>query len=381
MSHSIANQTVDIGSIIRTPTRIWMCVQDNTNTLSSLQWRWRNCDALDDPNSYAWDGFSPLQGEEVIGHVSDCVSEGLQALHRVAPGYIFTGVAEALAQQEAATHHDPAPEPTRYWHNGPIGLTDGEYILTQDVTSPLPASAQRGARSRGWMREPRWREGTPFVLLDGTWSCGTHFGYDRKPMSPRHRRMVLNLIKANLVPWSPTLPSHIMGSYDGTEVLDFMVAAGKLSLADVREAYASRTVATVIADGMSELCKAPEPPKPGPKLDDLDFSGPWKPELRAGDIVGDIMNGEYVMLRPTGDGYYEWRSVRTLSDSAQTRASFAAPWHPPTEPVTGNIADMLVEGLQSLHATRTPSSSLRTTIESRRRQEPEQLSYDPFSLD
>jgi len=224
--------------------------------------------------------------------------------------------------------------------------SDGEYVLTADVNSPLPTRLQ--TRRRGWIRAPHWPKDTHFVIKDGNWSCDRHYGYSNgsSALTDKQRANVFRALRANMQRWAPALPSHVVG-YSGKEVLDFLFATGKFTMDEVKEAHVCLNIGEYIGDALAALCKAPPPapassPSQAPSL--LLPGG-----LRVGDVVrssGDM----YVVCGPSGAGYM-WQG------DSDSNPVFHAPYDATREPVIGHVADMLAEGLRALNDAPCPKKT------------------------
>jgi hypothetical protein len=262
-------------------------------------------------------------------------------------------------------------------------LADGEYVLTQDVRSPLPTRLQ--TRRRGWMRAPLWTKGTHFTITNRQWECDRHFGYSRggaARLTQKQKNLVFFTLRSHLEPWAPALPSHIMGGYEGARVLDFLVTTGRLTLDEVREAHALREVGDAIAEGLRALC-----PKPCPYTLDECFNSFCQTHaderaranaaaaaaheraranaaaaaaqaptqapttLRIGDVIG-AMGDRYVVMDRCANGQYTWQS----ENPSVSRPSFEGPYNETDEHFIGHVADMIAAGLGALLDTPVPST-------------------------
>jgi hypothetical protein len=227
--------------------------------------------------------------------------------------------------------------------------SDGEYVLTANVSSPLPTRLQ--TRRRGWIRAPHWPKDTHFVITDGNWSCDHHYGYRNgaSALTPKQRANVFRALRANMQRWAPALPSHVVG-YSGKEVLDFLFATGKFTMDEVKEAHACLNIGEYIGDALAALCKAPPPPPSAPVA---------APQAQAPGAPGTILRiGD--VIRPVGDRYvvcdrngneYTWQG-----DGYHSHV-FVAPYEPSSGPVIGHVADMLAEGLRALNHAPCPKQT------------------------
>jgi hypothetical protein len=216
-------------------------------------------------------------------------------------------------------------------------LPDGEYVLTERVTSPLPERLR--TTRRGWMRAPYWLKGTHVTIKNGKWSFDRHYGYrdGADQLSDKQRRRVFIEVKSRLQPFAPVLPSHIVGR-DAAEVLDFLFTTGKFTLDDAREALICHSIGDTIGTALSEFHAAL--PAAPPSQTPVAPGG-----LRVGDVIQDGNMKRYVATSAQHvNGEYEWQHEDTAN------YSFFDPFHANNETIVGHVADMLAEGLAALCA-------------------------------
>jgi hypothetical protein len=218
-------------------------------------------------------------------------------------------------------------------------LPDGEYILTERVANPIPSRLH--SRRRGWMRAPVWSKDTHFTIVSGVWSCDAHLGYPRgTKLTDKQRRLVFNTIRNFLVPWAPTLPSQFLTYDEGGDVLDFLVTTGRLTLADVREAYALRNIGGALGVALETFHK-PAPPS-------VPTATPAVPAtIRVGDVIESAgSKTRWVAMESLGREF--------LWQSADGCEPFSDPHRTNSETVVGHVAAMLAEGLAALSLVAAP---------------------------
>jgi hypothetical protein len=210
-------------------------------------------------------------------------------------------------------------------------LPDGEYILTERVENPIPSRLH--SRRRGWMRADVWWKDTRFTIAGGVWSCDGPYGSARGTrLSDKQRKLVFTTIKPFLQPWAPALPSQFLPYDGGGDVLDFLVTTGRLTLDEVRAAYALRDVGGALAHALEAFHAAPVvAPEP-----------PVSATVRVGDVIasGGGNGPRWVAIGVSGPEF--------LWQSAEGCAPFADRHRTDNEPVIGHVADMLAEGLAAL---------------------------------
>jgi hypothetical protein len=227
-----------------------------------------------------------------------------------------------------------------------LKLADGKYRLTQTVRSPVPTRLH--SRRCGWQRQSTWHSDTYFTVLAGKWTCDSDYRTSRSALLPsKWKQAVFEALKPYLELWSATLPSHVLkGWLVADDVLDHLVAIGRLTLAEVQECATHVNVGEHVGEAMTALCK----PAPAPASVPQHVPPAPVVALRVGDII-ESSGDECVVLEALAgaSGAYRWQS----GDSP----GFVAFFYPNTEKLIGHISDRIAEAMTALCAPGAPASS------------------------